>query len=283
MITTLLKKLYPRLDRIYRKIDRSHIKRTKNIHLIPEYRNRRGGKLSYAEWAHVIGIFQTMIYQHLAAKTGNHILDIGCGTGLLGISSEPFTYEGGTYTGIDVMKKDIEFCSNHYNTPNYTFIHFDLANPTYAPGQNETLIPWPIESESKDLVTALSVWTHLSEKDALFYFKEIARVLKSKGKAIITFFYLDEAYRDSLSIRKSETGRFHSTSQMNWIFDRKAYESENWYSPKWVKNPENAIGVTQKGMEILCNESGLKLAHYYPGNWKEQPGIFFQDVLVFEK
>jgi predicted SAM-dependent methyltransferase len=64
------------------------------------------------------------------------------------------------------------------------------------------------------LVTALSVWTHLNEADARFYFKEISRVLKPDGKAIVTFFLLDEQY---------------------------------------------------------------------PGNWKETPGAFFQDVLIFAK
>src|SRR6202012_263772 len=95
-------KLFTWLDKMFLSIDKSHLRRTKNIRLIPDYKNRRGGKLAYGEWAHVIGIFQTIIYQTLEKKTGNHILDIGCGTGLLGISAEPFTYDGGTYTGIDV-------------------------------------------------------------------------------------------------------------------------------------------------------------------------------------
>lgn len=251
MIRKALGWFYPLLDKIYLNIDRRHIRRTKNIKLIPGFKNRRGGKLSYAEWAHVIGIFQTIIYQTLENKTGNKILDIGCGTGLLGISSEPFTFDGGTYTGIDVMKYEINFCSSHFKSDHYNFIHFDVANPRYAPSQNSELKPWPIESESKDLVTALSVWTHLSEKDSMFYFKEIHRVLKKGSKAIITFFYLDEAYHDSLLKRKDDVGRFHSGNQNQMIFESKAYGSENWYCPKWVKDPEDVIGVTKKAWKIF--------------------------------
>jgi SAM-dependent methyltransferase len=251
--------------------------------LIPGFKNRRGGKISYAEWAHVIGIFQTLIYQNLGNKTGNKILDIGCGTGLLGISSEPFMSDGGTYTGIDVIKFDINFCINHFKSKNYNFIHLDVANPTYAKSQSKILAPWPIKDESHDLVLALSVWTHLSEKDAFFYFKEIHRVLKKRGKAIITFFYLDEHYQDSLSKRSNNIGRFHSTNQNKWIFDHNAYESKNWYSPGWVKIPEDTIGVTNEGLDALQKHSGLKLIQCYPGNWKEIPGVFFQDVLIFEK
>ena len=279
----VMRLLYPKLDSIFRRVDRSHIKRTKNIRLIPDYKNRKGGKLAYSEWAHVIGIFQTIIFQTIDKKTGNHILDVGCGTGLLGISSEPFVYDNGSYTGIDVMKYDINFCSKHFTSKNYSFIHLDVANPSYAKHQDITLIPWPVESESKNLVTALSVWTHLKEEDAVFYFKEIARVLKKNGKAIITFFYLDEAYLESLSKRKNEYGRFHLTNQNSWIFENNAYGSENWLTPKWTTYPENAIGITEVALNTLIEKSGMRLIQYYPGNWKEKPGVFFQDILIFEK
>ncbi len=279
----LIGKLFPLLDRIFRSIDKKHIKRTRNIRLIPGIKYRRGGKLSYAEWAHVAGIFQTILYQNLENKTANNILDIGCGTGLLGISSEPFVAEGGSYTGLDVIKSSIAFCNRHFDLPDYSFIHFDVSNPTYASTQSSSLKPWPVEDESKDMVTALSVWTHLNEKDAIFYFQEIYRVLKKGGKAVVTFFYLDENYHLSLPKRSNESGRFHSTNQNRWIFEAKAYGSDNWYTPKWTKNPEDAIGITPEGLKILLNNSKLKLIKYYPGNWKESPGAFFQDILIFEK
>jgi 2-polyprenyl-3-methyl-5-hydroxy-6-metoxy-1,4-benzoquinol methylase len=276
-------KLFPWIDKIFRDIDRSHIRRTKNIRLIPGYSDRRGGKLSYAEWAHVIGIFQTLIYQTIGNKKGNKILDIGCGTGLLGISSEPFVTDGGAYTGIDVMQDDINYCKAHYTSAGYNFIHFDVANPTYAKDQASALKPWPIAGESQDLVTALSVWTHLNETDAVFYMSEVQRVLKEGGKAIITFFLLNDEYTESLPKRSNDTGRFHNTVQNGWIFNVAAYGSKNWYTVPTAKSPEDAIGVTQPGVDLMLKTSGLKLIQYYPGNWKEMPGVFFQDILIFEK
>ena len=276
-------KIFTWVDKIFSKVDKIQVKRTKNITRIPGYKNRRGGKLSYAEWAHVIGIFQTLIYQVLENKAGNKILDIGCGTGLLGMSAEPFITGGGTYTGIDVMVADIEFCKSNFTAGNFSFVHLDVANPTYAGTQSKELKLWPIEDESQDLLTALSVWTHLKEEDAIFYFKEITRVLKKGGKAIITFFILDEEYRQSLGIRKNENGRFHATNQKEWIFDVHAYKSENWFTTAFAKNPEDVIGITNNGLNMLLESAGLRIKNFYAGNWKEIPGIYFQDVLILEK
>ena len=77
---------YSLLDKYYIEFDKQHIRKTRNIRLIPSENNRKGGKYSYAEWAHVIGIFQTLFFIHLRKDQDNSMLDIGCGTGLLGIA-----------------------------------------------------------------------------------------------------------------------------------------------------------------------------------------------------
>ncbi len=273
---------YHWLDQQYIPLDRKYIRRTKNIRLIPFESGRRGGKYAYAEWAHVIGIFQTLIYLHLDKYEGNKILEIGCGTGLLAIACEPFI-KGGKYIGIDIMKDDINFCSDHYSSVDFEFLHINTRNPFYAPRQAEMHARWPIESESVDLVLALSVWTHLGEEDAVFYFSELSRVLKQNGKAIVTFFLLDETYRHGLESRKDQEGAFHATKQTRWIFNSSAHGSRMWFSPEWTRIPESAIGVTEAGLAHLIDSTGLKIIEHYQGNWKEIPGAYFQDVLVFEK
>ena len=45
---------YRVLDRMYVPMDRARVLRTRNLGLIPTEADRRGGKHSYAEWAHVI-------------------------------------------------------------------------------------------------------------------------------------------------------------------------------------------------------------------------------------
>lgn len=276
-------RIYSVVDRMYLHLDKQLVRRTKSLELIPTFHNRRGGKYAYGEWAHVAGIFQTLMAQNLSSPTGNHFLDVGCGTGLMGIAARPFIQEGGSYLGIDVMEKDIAFCRTNYPKGEFDFLHFDLANPMYATHQKQELIPWPVAANSKDMVVALSVWTHLSERDARYYLKEVARVLKPGKKAIISFFILDEGYTNSLGKRKNEAGRFHATNQMRWIFDQSAYGSTHWLCPAWTKNPEEAIGITSAGLDLLLAEAGLQLDRLYAGNWKEMPGVYFQDVLVLQK
>lgn len=275
-------KIYEELDSKFVPCDQQYIKRTKNLRLLPLEPYRRGGKYSYGEWSYVVGVFQTLMYSHLDKKENNRILDVGCGTGILGISSEPFLGDSGQFVGIDVLKEDIEFCKNHYPADKFTFQHLDIHNVVYTPDQEKTHLSWDQPDTSFDLVTALSVWTHMDEPTAFFYFNEVSRVLKPGGKAIITFFYLDEEYEKSLPRRQpNETGRYHSTPQTRWVFANSAYDSKYFFCVG--KTPEKAIGITPDGMRKMQELAGLKQIAYYPGNWKEIPGVYFQDVLVFQK
>lgn len=283
MIQKIKNRLFPAIEKLYFERDKKDIRRAKNIGLIPMSAGRRGGKRSYAEWAYVSGILQTIFYQNLENKENNQILDIGCGTGLLSIAADPFIQGGGAYTGIDVMIKDIEFNKNHYPKETHQFIHHDVANRMYAEEQKGQQLPWKISSDYYDLMTALSVWTHLTEKDAKYYLTEVDRVLKPAAKAVISFFYLDDIYEQSSERRNKDISAFHNSSPKEWTFDQNAYESKEWKTPKWTSIPEIAIGVTPKGLESAIADLSLELVNYYPGSWKEQAGIFFQDILIFEK
>lgn len=276
-------KIYQAIERIYHKWDKKFIRRSKNIKLVPNFSNRRGGKLSYLEWGHVIGIFQTFIFNNIKDVKRPHIVDIGCGTGLLAIASEPFVKNGGKYVGIDVMEKDILFCQENYDASCFEFYHHNVHNPTYSLHQNLKNVPWVVEKESTDLVTALSVWTHLDEQDSIFYMHEVSRVLKKGGRAMITMFLLDEHYYDTIGSRNDEISEFHNTNQRKWIFDENAYQSHDWFTTKWVKVPEDAIGITKIGLEKMINGSQLRIREVFSGSWREKAAPYFQDIIIFEK
>ena len=77
-------------------------------------------------------------------------------------------------------------------------------------------------------------------------------------------------------MRSKEAGKYHMTSQEQWIFDQPAYGSDAWFCPKWVQVPENAIGITNAGLHCLISVAKMELIGHYQGNWKEVPGVFFR-------
>jgi SAM-dependent methyltransferase len=251
--------------------------------LIPNEKSRLGGKYSYAEWAHVIGIFQTLICQHRQQQSANQILDIGCGTGILAIAAEPFVQDGGRYLGIDIGDSEIKFCREHYAKAHFEFLHLDVSNPEYAPDQTNKHVPWPLANESFDVVTALSVWTHLDEADARFYLGEVCRVMKPNGRAIVTFFILDEEYEKNFSGDTQGMGRFHRTPKSTWIFDQISYGSQDFRHPKWADVPESAIAIKKSGLDRMLADVGLSVMEQHAGNWKEVPGLYFQDVVILQR
>jgi len=279
----ILKFFYDLFDQLYVKTDKRFIKGENSLRLLPNFKNRQGGKISYAEWAHDIGVFKTLIFQQTRAHQSPHILDIGCGRGFLGIASSFIVKESGTYTGIDINKKAIEFCQKHYQQKNMDFIYLNHHNPYYNDNKSNLPEPWPVKENSKNLVTALSVWTHLDEDQSYFYLNEVNRVLKPGGKAIITFFCLDQYYETMLNQSPPYYGKYCRALPNPPIFNKKAYESNDWFYPDWAKVPEEVIAVTREGLETLIKKSGLKIIKEYPGKWKEIPGLYLQDIFILEK
>jgi SAM-dependent methyltransferase len=256
---------------------------TRNLTMVPSEAHRRGGKLAYGEWCYVIGIFQTLIGQHIGEITAPTIVDIGCGTGLLAIAAQPYLQRGGHYTGIDVSQRDIEFCRKHYSDSPFTFQHLETHNPSYAPQQERKQAALEIPDNSADMVTALSVWTHLNEVDALFYMREVARVLKPGATAIITMFVLDALYEQTKQARSTQRSPLYPRPENMWLFETPVSASGQWRSPAWVDVPEDAVGVTTEALSALKQASGLDQTIQYSGSWKGQAGLYLQDILIFKK
>ncbi len=100
------------------------------------------------------------------------------------------------------------------------------------------------------------------------------------GRALVTLFLLDKDCQRSLP---REASRFHGTPAERWLFDQPAYGSSSWHCPAWAEVPDQAIGVDEAAWSDLLADCGLQLIELMPGNWKERPGAFFQDVMVLAK
>jgi SAM-dependent methyltransferase len=274
--------MYAFFDAISRPFELQAIQQNRFLKMIPAAPKRKGGNHSWSEWGYNIGQCQTLVSIITGAPESLDVLDVGCGTGRLALAMGPLLGRSGTYVGVDVNLRDIEFCRRYYKVPQFKFDHLLHSNRSYAPDQPDKFTPYTYSDASFDVVTALSVWTHLNEADGIFYAKEVARVLRPGGKAMITFFYLDddyEAFRDatpeisSISLRRPR----------NYICDQPIDGSLDWLRPSWTHQPESIVGVTPAGIARLQEASGLRLERVMRGFWKEKPGMFFQDALIFTK
>ena len=274
---------YVGLESLFRPVDEAGLSRGWHLPLIPSALTRRGGSNTYIEWGWTVGLFQPLVFQNLPDRHPRHILDIGCGVGRLAISCLPYLMPGDHYVGLEVNRRDYDYCVRHYRHECLSFIHFNLGNAAYSPEQQGRFLPWPVEPESFDLLTALSVWTHLNELDSRFYLKQVDAVLRPGGRAIISFFILDDLYDASLPSRSDEISAFYPQPSKNWIFDAHAYNSEDWFYPSRLPIPEDAIGIREAAFRSLIADAGLSLRALYLGCWKEYPGLFFQDIAIFEK
>lgn len=279
----LSKLAYPAVEKMLRTLQRPQISRTTTLNMIPPPSERDAGlgTTAYSEWCYALGFFQSLIFQTLPTERPLRILDIGCGVGRLYLATRPYLQPGDNYTGIDVSSSFIDICRARYTDPNLNFVHLDASNPLYASHLSDKELPWPFEDDAFNFMTALSVWTHLNEGDFTFYLKELGRTLAPGGKALVSFFIMDETYGETLLGRTDAQSVYYPQPASMWIFSKKAYGSDNYFYPEWADVPEVAIGVTKAGFDEAVRDAGLKVERHFSGSWKERPGLHFQDIVVF--
>lgn len=266
------------VERAFVPIDRRLMRRNRNLAPIPWRKDRRGGKISYGEWAWVIGLMQSLVATHVD-RDDPQILDVGCGTGLVGLATLPLLGDGGRCVGVDVSVENIQFCRQHYRDRRLSFELLEVPNASYAPDHADGPVRWPVADGSQHLVTALSVWTHLDPATADASMAEVARVLAPGGRAIISFFVNDLADPD-----RSEApsiSEYHRTPPQHWAFTRPV--TPGWSTPEWTNVPEQAIAVDRSTLHAMVEANGLELERLHPGYWREAPGLYFQDIAIIAR
>ena len=107
------------------------------------------------------------------------ILDIGCANGRLPVVLDGEGVGIESYTGLDVSKPAIDFCTKAFaDNPLFTFHHINARNRHYANHQNSRLQSIKFPGSDYSLVVANSLFTHLGNpKNVKHYLKEVSRVL----------------------------------------------------------------------------------------------------------
>jgi SAM-dependent methyltransferase len=180
----------------------------------------------------------------------------------------------GEYSGFDIDPRAVRWCQKAIaaSHPNFWFAHADVANTYYNPRgrtRPEEFI-FPCADASVDLAIASSVFTHLLPATADHYVWEIARVLKPGGRAIASFFLLDDAIR--------------ARAGDPLVQPRFLHAPEPFYAVADPEQPEAAVAYDARVVREAFAARGLEIEHIELGSWRAlvNPRTY-QDLVIARK
>jgi ubiquinone/menaquinone biosynthesis C-methylase UbiE len=139
------------------------------------------GNIKDAEKAHekaVGGDFETVghlefqLLRSLGLDRDSFVIDVGCGSGRLASQLAPWLR--GRYLGTDILGSFLDHARKLCARDDWNFVETDGFSI-------------PASADSADFVVFFSVLTHLTHEDSWRYVLESQRVLKPRGKLVITF------------------------------------------------------------------------------------------------
>lgn len=219
-------------------------------------------------------LFLGYFITHGGLRRDHSVLDVGCGRGRM--ARELLTYLGPTarYEGFDVRGAIIKELQRAFSTryPHFNFHHTNIWNKRYNPEGTVAAREYvfPFEDDTFNFVFLLSIFTHVLPGDMEHYLAEIARVLKTGSRCLITYFLLNDE-----SLRLVESGVIRKTFRHR----SGPFRFEN------ADEPEAAVAIEEDFVRGLYKRLGLKIIEpIYYGNWCCRPGPEMrQDMIVAVK
>jgi SAM-dependent methyltransferase len=203
------------------------------------------------------------------------ILDVGCGNGGVARPLTRFLSSAGLYEGIDVDARAIAWLQNHYESrPNFRFTCANVSNKLYNPGGRLSSgeYRFPFQDATFDVVLLKSVFTHMLPPDVRTYLREIGRVLKQGGRAIITYFLLNDESR-----RLNEQG-------LGAVVLKFALQGDPLSLIAKSEMPEWAVGHDESRIRQYHAGAGLGTLDVSLGNWCGRTSdLGLQDMIVATK
>ena len=192
---------------------------------------------------------------------GKTALDFGCSSGRV-VRVFAAAYPEMEWHGCDPIKQAIDWAK--VNLPDIRFEHSPERPPlTYG-------------DESFDLVFAVSIWSHFAEGAAIEWLREMRRVVRPRGRLVITSHGLQAiAYASGYGIR--------TQGQLEDI-QRALYRDGFWFMNEFgatgdhgVSNPEWGTAFLSPEWLLTRTRGAWKVSGFHPGQLQDN-----QDLYVLE-
>lgn len=208
----------------------------------------------------------------------SRVLDIGCGLGRMAYAFIDFLDpEKGEFYGLDVNHDSINWLKTRYSElAHFNFDIIDLENEWYNPSgkMHGSRYRFGFDSDSFDLIYLTSVFTHVYKDVHENYMQEIARLLKPKSRALITYYIINDFSLEQVNLKiKKNIVPFKSLNNSKDIFTSN------------LKKPEACIGFEESYVKKCLSKVGLKIVDDIKyGSWTGRKNTMsFQDILIVEK
>ena len=227
-----------------------------------------------SEYKKISNYLATVLKNRAGLRPESDVLDMGCGLGrVAGPLTEYLTT--GSYTGIDVVKTSIDWCSEAFSRfDNFSFIHADLYSQFYNPQSSHKSEDYnfPFEDKSFDVIWSSSLFTHMLIAGVDNYLGEMARTIRVGGCVWNSYLLLDEI-SEPLVLGPRNDGR------------RMAFEVEGGRIG-YPKKPEHVVSLYKDRIHELHRKHGFVIIEEQLSNWSGgRPDVKYkgQDVIIAQK
>lgn len=254
-------------------LDRSYMRKLfgANADLVPPTSMMFDGPVGYEVFKENGDEFFRHYVELGALKPHERMLDVGSGVGRKTLPLISYLNEQGSYEGIDIVARGVEWCAKKYTPrfPNFRFQLIDVYNNLYNPrGQHRAReYRFPFPTGDFDFVVMNSVFTHMMAEDVENYLAEVARVLKIGGRCLISFFLLNPESLQLIAAGKSALDLCHDFGPARAVSR---------------EMPEDAIGFNEGYVADQFQRCKLEIhppVHY--GSWcGREDYLSYQDLVM---
>jgi SAM-dependent methyltransferase len=239
-------------------------------HRNPMVPPRRKIFIGEGDFLAVGNLFLTYFQQLCNLSPDESVLDVGCGIGRMAVALTRYLSAQGSYEGFDIVPDGIAWCSERITPryPNFRFQVADLFNKSYnstgkfAPAEYR----FPYSDGQFDFVFLTSIFTHMLPEDVSNYLREIRRVLRPSGRALITWFLLNEESNGLIREGRASLNMVHPVGECRTA------------SPRV---PEEAIGYPEVRMREMAAAARFSITSIYYGSWcGRERFLSYQDIAV---